>query len=60
MTTMRVAAFSQHGKNGWQALHDLHGPWANEAAAGAAQRLGKARDLLREHGNFDWLTDRYG
>ena len=56
MITMLVAMFSVHWKNGWQAVHDLQSPFANESAAGAVERLSKAKELLREHGNYDWLT----
>lgn len=57
MATMLVAIFSVHIKNGWQAVHDLKSPFPNDAAAGAAERLGKAKDLLQEHGNYSWLTE---
>jgi hypothetical protein len=32
-------------------------PFAGPDIGGAMQRLDKARDLLREHGNYDWLTE---
>jgi len=32
-------------------------PWANANVDGAIDRLSKAKDLLREHGNYDWLTE---
>ncbi len=57
MVTMLVAMFAVHWKNGWQAVHDLQSPFANANAEGAAERLDKARELLREHGNYDWLTE---
>lgn len=57
MITMIVAATSVHLKNGWQAVHDLASPWASENAAGAVERLERARNILREHGNYDWLTE---
>ncbi|MEM7278506.1 MAG: DoxX family protein [Pseudomonadota bacterium] len=57
MVTMLVAAFSVHWKNGWQAVSDLASPWANANAEGAADRLAKAKDLLRENGNYEWLTE---
>lgn len=57
MVTMLVAAFSVHWKNGWQAIADPMSPFANENVAGAIDRLGKAKDLLKDHGNYDWLTE---
>ena len=57
MVTMLVAIFKVHLHNGWQAIADPMSPFANENIAGAMQRLDKAKDLLREHGNYDWLTE---
>jgi uncharacterized membrane protein YphA (DoxX/SURF4 family) len=57
MVTMLVAAFSVHAKNGWQAVADAKSPFANAHIDGAMERLDKAKDLLREHGNYEWLTE---
>jgi len=57
MFTMLIAIFKVHWSHGWQAIADPMSPWANAEAPGAIQRLGKAKDLLREHGNYDWLTE---
>ena len=57
MITMLVAAFSVHWKNGWQAVADKSSPFAGDDIDGAMQRLDKAKELLREHGNYDWLTE---
>lgn len=57
MATMLVAAFKVHVENGWQAVADNASPFANENIEGAMQRLDKAKELLREHGNYDWLTE---
>ncbi len=57
MVTMLVAIFSVHLTNGWQAVADPMSPFANENVQGAIERLSKAKDLLREHGNYDWLTE---
>jgi uncharacterized membrane protein YphA (DoxX/SURF4 family) len=32
-------------------------PFANANVDGAIDRLSKAKSLLREHGNYDWLTE---
>lgn len=57
MVTMLVAVFKVHIENGWQAVADPMSPFANADAAGAIERLDKAKSLLREHGNYDWLTE---
>ncbi|RLA31562.1 MAG: hypothetical protein DRR11_10525 [Gammaproteobacteria bacterium] len=57
MFTMLIAALKVHWHNGWQAIADPMSPWANANADGAINRLSKAKDLLREHGNYDWLTE---
>ena len=49
MITMVVAAVSVHLENGWSAIADSSLPEV-------AQRLGRAKDILREHGNYEWLT----
>ncbi len=53
IVTMLVAAFAVHWENGWAAIADSNAP---EVAA----RLERARDILREHGNYDWLTEQGG
>ena len=60
MITMLVAIFSVHWPNGWQATHDLMSWGANENADEALRRLGIAKDILREHGNYEWLTEKGG
>lgn len=51
--TMLVAIFAVHWPNGWAAIADSN---AQEVAV----RLGAARDILREHGNYAWLTEKGG
>lgn len=57
MVTMLVAAFSVHWSHGWQAVADPMSPFANANVQGAMDRLDKAKDLLQDHGNYDWLTE---
>jgi uncharacterized membrane protein YphA (DoxX/SURF4 family) len=57
MVTMLVAAFSVHAKNGWQAIADPKSPFANANVEGAMERLDKAKELLKDHGSYDWLTE---
>jgi uncharacterized membrane protein YphA (DoxX/SURF4 family) len=57
MVTMMVAATKVHLHNGWQAIADPKSPFANDNVGGAMERLDKAKDILKEHGNYDWLTE---
>jgi putative oxidoreductase len=57
MFTMIIAAVSVHLQNGWLAIAEGSGPFATERTEGAIQRLSQAKDILREHGNYDWLTE---
>lgn len=56
--TMLVAATTAHWDNGWQAIADPSAPFANERVEESVPRLDRAKDILREHGNYDWLTGR--
>lgn len=68
MITMIVAAVTVHWSNGWQAVHDSMSPFASrftfgleaDDASAAAERLDRARSLLQEHGNYEWLTEQGG
>jgi uncharacterized membrane protein YphA (DoxX/SURF4 family) len=51
MFTMLVAIFAVHWPNGWAAI-------ADSGAEDIAVRLGAARDILGEHGNYTWLTEK--
>ncbi len=65
MATMIVAIVSVHWKNGWQAVADSSSAFASdtlglfqlEDISGAAERLQRAKDILQEHGNYEWLTE---
>ena len=56
MITMVVAAATVHWQNGWLAIAEGSGFFASDRTAGAIERLDVAKDILREHGNYDWLT----
>ncbi len=66
MATMIVAMLTVHGQHGWQAIASAKAPFASEhlgvlqleSASGAAERLGMAKEILREHGNYNWLTEQ--
>jgi len=46
-----------HWQNGWQAIHDRMSAFPSENIDAAMDRLEKARNILQEHGNYDWLTE---
>lgn len=56
IVTMLVAAFTVHWPNGWLAIADPNSWLANEQVIAAADKLSAAKNLLQEHGNYDWLT----
>ncbi|UTF61149.1 DoxX family protein [Gilvimarinus sp. DA14] len=56
MVTMLVAITTVHWEYGWQAIADPGAPFANERVEQAAVKLERARDILREHGHYQWLT----
>ena len=45
-----------HLPYGWQAIADASAPFANERVMESVGKLERARELLKEHGNYDWLT----
>lgn len=64
MATMVVAAATVHWDHGWQAVHDARSPFASRYVLGleeadvsaAGERLARAREILAQHGDYDWLT----
>ncbi|MDX1697819.1 MAG: DoxX family protein [Thiohalobacterales bacterium] len=61
MFTMVVAAVTAHWDHGWHALPETEltvpWEWRTDLIEEANIRKDKARELLREHGNYDWLTE---
>ena len=57
MVTMVVAAVSVHLQNGWLAIAEGSGLFASERTIGAVERLDRAREILQQHGNYEWLTE---
>ncbi len=51
MVTMLFAIFAVHWDNGWAAI-------ASSSDPDIAERLDRARSILKEHGNYDWLTGK--
>jgi uncharacterized membrane protein YphA (DoxX/SURF4 family) len=57
MITMVVAAVTVHWHNGWLAIAEgADSLFATERTIGAIERLDRAKAILQEHGNYDWLT----
>lgn len=58
MITMLVATFAVHWENGWQAIADKSMCLFNcDALNESAKRIERIRDILHEHGNYEWLTE---
>ena len=61
MFTMLVAATTAHWENGWHALPETEltvpWEWRTDLIDEANIRKDAVRSLLREHGNYDWLTE---
>lgn len=51
MVTMLVAIFAVHWDSGWAAI-------ADSGSEDVAVRLGAAKELLKENGNYTWLTEK--
>jgi len=60
MFTMIVAAVTVHWQNGWLAIAEGSGVFASERTMAAVERLDRARSILQEHGNYEWLTEHGG
>lgn len=52
MITMLVAIFAVHWGNGWSAIAD------SASDPGVAERVAAAKNILQEHGNYHWLTEK--
>lgn len=61
MFTMVVAAGTAHWENGWHALPEqtltVPWEWRMDKIEAAAERRSKAREILKEHSNYDWITE---
>lgn len=60
--TMAVAMLTVHAKNGWLAIADASSwladgtLWHSARILAAPEKLERARAILQEHGDYDWLT----
>ena len=61
-STMLVAIVTVHWQHGWLAIADANSWLANgtlfydQTVMASAEKLERARSLLAEHGNYEWLT----
>lgn len=56
MVVMLVAAFLVHWDNGWLVLSDASSWLANDRVMEAAEKKARAIAILKEYGNYRWLT----
>ena len=56
MFTMIIAMTSVHGQYGWQAIADANAPFANERVEASVEKKEIIVSILKEHGNYEWLT----
>ncbi len=62
VATMLVAIITVHWQHGWLAIADANSWLANgtlfydQTVMASAEKLERARSLLAEHGNYEWLT----
>jgi len=54
--TMCVAVFAVHLPYGWLAIADNQSFFANERVMDSADKLTRAIEILKTHGNYEWLT----
>jgi putative oxidoreductase len=59
MFTMLVAAFTVHWQNGWLAIAEGMGAFSNMRTMEAQKRLEEAKEILMQHGDWEYLTE-YG
>ena len=57
MVTMLVAVFAVHWDNGWLAIAEGSGLFATDRTMMATERLVQAKSLLRQHGDYGYLTE---
>lgn len=57
LVTMIVAMVTVHAEHGWLAIASGSGFWANGNTVAAQERLAQARELLQQHGDYQWLTE---
>lgn len=57
MLTMVGAAGIVHWQNGWLAIAEGSGLFATDRTFGAIERLTRAKQILQNYGDYNWLTE---
>ncbi len=57
LLTMIVAMLTVHAEHGWLAIASGGGFWASDRTIAAQERLVQAREILQQHGDYQWLTE---
>jgi putative oxidoreductase len=57
MFTMFMAIATVHWPHGWLAISEGMGPFATDRTIQAIERLNEAKDILRQYGDYDHLTE---
>lgn len=57
MAVMAGAAITVHLQNGWLAIATGSGIFATDRTIGAIERLDMAKSILKDYGNYQWLTE---
>ncbi|MFT4926842.1 MAG: putative oxidoreductase [Phenylobacterium sp.] len=57
MFTMVIAMTSVHGEFGWQAIADPGAPFANDRVVASADKKDAIIEILKTHGDYEWLTE---
>ncbi|MCF7969741.1 MAG: DoxX family protein [Methylococcaceae bacterium] len=55
---MIVAAYTVHLPNGWLAVSEGSGWFATERTVAAIERLSRAKEILHQYSNYEWLTEK--
>lgn len=57
LLTMLVAAVTVHWQNGWLAIAEGSGWFANDRTIAAVERLERIKYILQQYGDYSWLTE---
>ena len=56
MFTMVIAMVTVHAQYGWQAIADPSSPFSNKRVEESVDKKARAVSILKENGNYSWLT----
>ncbi|MDF1583949.1 MAG: DoxX family protein [Methyloprofundus sp.] len=55
---MVVATYAVHLPNGWLAVSEESGFFATDRTIAAIERLSRAKEILQQYGDYEWLTEQ--